>query len=100
MIDVVNVTYHYGIRPVLCEVSLRVERGDLVVLMGPNGMGKSTLMSVMAGVIPPLKGHVDIDGKRRRRSPEEELAVRKMIAYLPAEQWFPASQTGREWMIA
>ena len=100
MIDVVNVTYHYGIQPVLRNVSLHVQSGDLVVLMGPNGMGKSTLMSVMAGVIPPLKGYVDIDGKRRRRTPEEEMAVRKLVAYLPAEQWFPATQTGREWMIA
>ena len=41
MIDVVHVTHHYGIRPVLKDVSLHVERGEVLALMGPNGMGKS-----------------------------------------------------------
>ena len=100
MIDVVNITCHYGIRPVLRDVSLRIEKGELAVLMGPNGMGKSTLMAAMAGVVPPLKGYIEIDGKRRRRTPEEELAIRKMVAYLPAEPWLPPGQTGREWMLA
>jgi ABC-2 type transport system ATP-binding protein len=100
MINVEKVTYHYGIRPVLRDVSIQIQSGEVVVLMGPNGMGKSTLVSVMAGVIPPLKGFVEIDGKRRRRTPDEELEIRKKVAYLPAEQWFPAGQTGREWMIA
>jgi ABC-type multidrug transport system ATPase subunit len=54
----------------------------------------------MAGVIPPLKGYVEIDGKRRRRTPDEEIAIRKMVAYLPAEQWLPTGQTGREWLVA
>ena len=100
MIDVVNVTYHYGIRPVLREVSIRVNRGEVVVIMGPNGMGKSTLVSLMAGVIPPLKGYIEIDGKRRRRTPDEELAIRKSVAYLPADQWLPGGQTCREWLVA
>lgn len=100
MINVEHLTYHYGIRPVLRDVSIRIERGEVAVIMGPNGMGKSTLLSVMAGVIPPLKGFVEIDDKRRRRTPDEELEIRRKVAYLPAEQWFPAGQTGREWMIA
>lgn len=42
MIQVVDVNHHYGIRPVLRHVSLTVARDEIVALMGPNGMGKTT----------------------------------------------------------
>ena len=38
MIDVVNVTQHYGVRPVLREINLRIERGQLIAILGPNGI--------------------------------------------------------------
>lgn len=100
MIDVVNCTQHYGVRPVLRDITLHIERGEIVALMGPNGMGKSTLMAVMAGVLPPARGYVEIDGRRRRRTIEEEATVRKMVAYLPADSWLPAQLSGREWLLA
>ena len=53
MIEVANVTAHYGIRPVLRDVSLTVERGELLGVMGPNGMGKSTLLKLIAGAMAP-----------------------------------------------
>ena len=43
MIDMVDVTQHYGVRPVLREITLHVDRGELVAVLGPNGMGKTTL---------------------------------------------------------
>jgi len=49
MINVANVWHHYGIRPILKDVSLQVAAGELVAVMGPNGMGKTTLLSVIAG---------------------------------------------------
>jgi ABC-type multidrug transport system ATPase subunit len=100
MINVVDVTHHYGIRPVLRSVSLTINKGEVVALMGPNGMGKSTLMGVIAGILSPIKGHVEIDGKRRRSSPENELAIRQRVVYLPADSWVPPNKTGREWMLA
>ena len=60
MINVVNVWHHYGIKPVLRDVTLSVEPGELVAVMGPNGMGKSTLLGLMAGVLWPIKGYVEI----------------------------------------
>jgi ABC-2 type transport system ATP-binding protein len=100
MIDVVGVTQHYGVRPVLRDVSLQVMAGELVALMGPNGMGKSTLMGVMAGVLWPVEGHVTIGGQRRRADEATELAIRQRVAYLPAEPWVPPTRTGRQWAIA
>jgi len=100
MIEVVNVTHHYGVRPVLRDVSFRVERGELVSLMGPNGMGKSTLLGVMAGVLWPVEGCVEIDGLRRRRSEEEERTLRKKVVYLPDHPWLPVARSGREFLLA
>lgn len=100
MINVVDVTHHYGVKPVLRRVSLTVNHGEVVALMGPNGMGKSTLMGVMAGTLWPLRGHVEIDGLRRRASEEDELAIRKRVVYLPADPWLPRDRTGRAWMLA
>jgi ABC-type multidrug transport system ATPase subunit len=94
------VTHHYGVRPVLRDVSLHVRGGELLALMGPNGMGKSTLLAVMAGLLGPIQGTVDINGKQRRHTPEEENAIRKEVVYLPAEPWLATSMTGREWLLA
>lgn len=100
MIQVVEVTHHYGVRPVLRGVSLRIETGEVIALMGPNGMGKSTLLGIMAGVMSPLQGHVEIDGRVRRRTAEEELEVRKKCVYLPAEAFVPAGMACRDWLFA
>jgi ABC-type multidrug transport system ATPase subunit len=96
----VDVTHHYGVKPVLRRVNLTVERGQVVALMGPNGMGKSTLMGVMAGTLWPLRGHVEVDGLRRRASEEAELAIRRKVVYLPADPWLPKDRTGRAWVLA
>ena len=100
MIELHDVTQHYGVRPVLRGINLRVERGELVVLLGPNGMGKSTLLGVMAGVLAPQRGRVMIDGRLRRGSVEDELAIRKQTVYLPDQPWLPGNLTGLEFLLA
>jgi ABC-2 type transport system ATP-binding protein len=100
MIKVSGVTYHYSVRPVLKGVDLSIERGELVALMGPNGSGKTTLMSIIAGAISPRRGHVEIAGLRRRSTPDEEMAIRRKVFYLPADVWLPTSHSGREWLVA
>lgn len=100
MINVVDVTHHYGVRPVLRDINLHVEAGELLAVMGPNGMGKSTLLGLMGGTLWPVRGYVEIDGMRRRASAEIELAIRKKTCYLPAEPWLPRNRTGREWVLA
>lgn len=100
MINVVNVTHHYGVRPVLRHVNLFVPKGEVVALMGPNGSGKSTLMSIMAGMMSPARGQVEIGGIIRRSSPENELAIRRQVVYSPAEPWLPSGRTGLEWVLA
>jgi ABC-type multidrug transport system ATPase subunit len=99
-VEAVDVTHHYGARPVLRSVSLTVAPGELVALVGPNGMGKTTLLGALAGVLVPAFGHVRIDGMRRRESEEVELEIRRRVVYLPADPWLPSGRTGREWVLA
>jgi len=100
MINVRNLWHHYGIKPTLRDVNLTVQSGELLCVMGPNGMGKSTLLGVVAGLLAPIKGYVEIDGVRRRSSIENEKQLRQKIIYLPDKPWVPAHRSGREFLFA
>jgi ABC-2 type transport system ATP-binding protein len=54
----------FGALTAVDDVSLTVERGQLVGLLGPNGAGKTTTVSVISGLIAPDRGEVLIDGAR------------------------------------
>lgn len=99
MIQLQQVTQHYGVRPVLRRIDLTIETGELVAVIGPNGMGKSTLLSVMAGVLSPQHGKVLIDGLERKSTVEQELAIRQRTVFLPDRPWLPKYRTGREFLI-
>lgn len=99
MIELVDVWHHYGVRPTLRGINLRVEPGELMCVMGPNGMGKSTLLAVAAGVQPCFRGHVEVDGMRRRSSVDAEAAIRERVAYLPDTPWLPWVSC-REFLVA
>lgn len=100
MIKVADVSHHYGVRPVLSHINLEIPIGGLVVIMGPNGVGKSTLLGIIAGLLAPAKGDVEIDGLRRRSTEETELQIRKQVAFLSDHPWLPEFMTVREWLLA
>ena len=66
----------YGGEVVLEKVHLVVERGDFIGLVGPNGGGKTTLLRVLLGLLPPMRGKVRVMGK-----PVQE--GRRYIGYVP-----------------
>ncbi|MEC9486911.1 MAG: ATP-binding cassette domain-containing protein [Prosthecochloris sp.] len=57
-----GVTAGYGGRPVLDGISLRVDKGEFVVLIGPNGCGKSTLLKTVAALLKPQSGRIELFG--------------------------------------
>ncbi len=99
MITLSNIWHHYGIRPTLRDINLTVDSGELLCVMGPNGMGKSTLLGVMAGILAPIKGHVEINGLRRRSSIDNEKKIREQVVYLPDTPWLPTASSGREFIL-
>lgn len=50
-------------RPVASCLDLSIRRGELICIIGPNGVGKSTLLKTLAGVLPPVEGEVLLEGK-------------------------------------
>jgi ABC-type multidrug transport system ATPase subunit len=88
------------LRPVLSHINLDIPDGRLVALMGPNGVGKSTLLGIIAGLITPAKGYVEINGLRRRASEETELNIRRQMTLLADHPWLPEFLTAREWLLA
>ena len=60
-----NISFRYNDRSpwILKDVSLKVQTGERVGLLGPSGRGKSTLIKVMAGYLNPLEGEILLDGK-------------------------------------
>jgi ABC-type Mn2+/Zn2+ transport system ATPase subunit len=87
-IRVEGVSAGYGGRQALDDVDLEISRGALVAIFGPNGGGKSTLLKLIAGLIKPWAGGVDVLG-----APAGEEA--KRVAYVPQAElvdWsFPVS---------
>jgi glutamate/aspartate transport system ATP-binding protein len=62
MIEIKNVSKHYGAFKVLHECSATVDRGDVVVVCGPSGSGKSTLIKTVNGLEPVQAGEIRVDG--------------------------------------
>lgn len=67
-------------RRVVNEVSVKIEKGEIIGLLGPNGAGKSTVMNILAGYLAPTGGTVTVCG---HPLPEEAGAARACVGYLP-----------------
>ena len=79
-----ELTHWTGARTACTDgVSLEVERGTIVGLLGPNGSGKTTLLRIVAGILQPLAGRVSLDGRPIEQLTRRELARR--IAVVPQE---------------
>ena len=81
MLEVSSLSFSYGSRPVLRDVSLSAERGELVSVLGGNGVGKSTLFKCILGILPGYSGTVTVDGRDTREMSVREIAQK--IAYIP-----------------
>ncbi len=63
MLTLNGVSFSYGRKKIIEDLSFSVAQGECVVLAGPNGSGKSTALSIIAGVLKPSRGTVDVKGK-------------------------------------
>lgn len=80
MIEANDLIKDYGRNRAVKGVSFRVEKGDIVGLLGPNGSGKTTIMRMLTGFFAPTHGSCTISGVDVRAEPRE---ARRHIGYLP-----------------
>jgi lipopolysaccharide export system ATP-binding protein len=83
-LQTIEISKSYSGRRVVDNVSVRVERGEVVGLLGPNGAGKTTSFYVIVGLISPDAGDVLLDGQPITHLPMYQRA-RRGVSYLPQE---------------
>lgn len=95
MLEVLDLHVGYGAALVVQGVSLTVGRGRTVAVLGRNGVGKTTLVRALAGLIPPRAGRVRLDGRDVTGLPAHVLA-RRGVGLVPQGRRLFASLTVRE----
>jgi len=79
-----NLAKRYGTKDVVRDINLDVRQGEVVGVLGPNGAGKTTTFYMLAGIVPPTRGQVLVDGQDITRWPLHRRA-RAGMSYLPQE---------------
>lgn len=80
-LELSSVSCGYGAKAVVRDVSFALHSGEAMYLLGPNGSGKTTLFRTVLGLMPPLAGHVRIDGADTAGWSRRALA--RKLAYVP-----------------
>jgi urea transport system ATP-binding protein len=95
MFEVRNLSAAYGQSEVLHGIDLSVGRGEIVALVGRNGMGKSTLMKSLIGVMPAHSGQITVDGINLTALPSHRR-VANGLAYVPQGRQIFGTMTVKE----
>ena len=89
LLDVSDIRAHYGSIEALKGVSLRVEEGEVVTLIGSNGAGKSTTLRSISGLTPASSGSVTFDGEEITRVPAHQIVERGIALAPEGRHCFP-----------
>lgn len=95
MIDVKGLNTFYGDSHILRGVNLTLAPGETLGLMGRNGMGKTTLLRTIMGLLPPRSGSIAIDGLEMTRQPPFRIA-QQGVAFVPEGRGVFATLSVRE----
>jgi len=91
-IEINNLTKNFGDLTALDDVTVSLEQGQIVGLLGPNGSGKTTLIKILNGLLQPTSGSVTINGY------EPGVETKKVVAYLPDRNALPDYMTASQLM--
>ncbi len=82
MLDIQNINVFYGAIQALNNVSINVQPGEIVAIIGSNGAGKSTLLRTISGILRPRSGTIHFEGKEISSMPAHEI-VKMGISHSP-----------------
>ena len=95
LLSVERVSSYYGEARALADVSLDVEEGEIVAVIGSNGAGKTTMLRTISGLIHPRSGRIFFQGEAIERTRPHQL-IRRGIAHIPEGRRLFAQMTVRE----
>ena len=81
LLDIKDLEFHYGDRRVLHDINFSAEAGSVVSILGPNGVGKTTLLKSIVNIHKPSSGSIFVDGQDVLTLSPKEMA--KRVAYVP-----------------
>jgi branched-chain amino acid transport system ATP-binding protein len=90
MLEVESIDVFYGNVQALWDVSLRVESGSIVTIIGANGAGKTTTLRAISGLLEPRKGSITLDGTVVTGMSPNEMVRRGLVLVPEARQLWPA----------
>jgi ABC-2 type transport system ATP-binding protein len=93
VIETTELTKSFGQKTAVNRLSLRVESGEVMGFLGPNGSGKTTTIRLLMGLLRPTSGHAAILG---RDCHADAVALKRDVGYLPDEPFLYPYLTGRE----
>ena len=83
MLEVRNLSSGYGKVQILNDVNLKIEEGEIVSVIGRNGVGKSTFCKTVIGILPTMQGEILFDGTMNISKTSAYRRARAGIAYVP-----------------
>ncbi|MEB1807569.1 MAG: ABC transporter ATP-binding protein [Bacillaceae bacterium] len=89
MLKLTNLTVNYGKFEALRDISLNVEQGELVVLLGANGAGKSTLFKAISGLVKPVKGEYLFNGNNVIGISPDKMVASGVVQCAEGRMLFP-----------
>ncbi|HHY66824.1 MAG TPA: ATP-binding cassette domain-containing protein, partial [Alicyclobacillus sp.] len=95
MLMIRDLNVYYGVIHALKNVSLTVDQGEIVTLIGANGAGKTTLLRTISGLITPRSGEVLFEGRSLVKTPAKEI-VRMGVSQVPEGRRVFATMTVEE----
>src|SRR5437762_7740025 len=92
MLEIKNLVVNYGAIAALHGISLNVQQGDIVTLIGANGAGKTTLLRTISGLIKPKSGQIQYNGESMTKIPAHQV-VSRGLAHVPEGRMIFANLT-------
>src|SRR4051794_26412506 len=99
MLEVQDLDVAYGDTQVLWGISLSVEEGEVVALVGSNGAGKTTLLSAISGLLRPRMGAISFEGQTISGLGADEIVRRGVIHVPEGRRLFPALSVRENLML-